>query len=266
MMINRKTLLAGGIATAMFAASSAGAVPLQSSNAGAAIQPTFAMPNGMTLLYDQTDNAAGNGAPVQNFEASFDGYDSEGADDFVVPAGGWTISAINIVSTVGTPLTTTASVNIYPDAAGLPGAVATCSYPTAAADVTVAGTAITLPSTCAVGAGTYWVAVEVDVPFGSNGQIFWSNRSTQTNGAAAWRNPGDGFGSGCTNWDTMINCGVGGGASPDFLFQVVGAVGGGGVPLAPARELPTMSQWSALLAASGLALIGMLGLRRRSRR
>ncbi|HOX72255.1 MAG: hypothetical protein WAS23_07870 [Dokdonella sp.] len=265
-MILRKSLLATSVAVAVMAVSSVNAAPFQASNTGPAVQPSFATPNGSTVLYDQTDSAAGNGAPVQNFEASFDAYDSEGADDFVVPAGGWTVSSFNFVTTVGTPVTTTAALNVYADAAGLPGGAPVCSAAAAVADVTATGTTVTLPAPCVLGAGTYWVALTVDVNFGTNGQIFWSNRSVQTNSPGVFRNPGDGFASGCTDWAAMTTCGVGGGASPDFLFQVVGAVGGGGEPFVPGIALPTMSQWSALLAAGGLALLGMFGLRRRARR
>jgi hypothetical protein len=81
-----------------------------------------------------------------------------------------------------------------------------------------------------------------------------------------WRNPNDGFESGCTTFTAMTTCGVGGGVSPDFLFQIVGTVGGGGVPYVPPRELPTLSQWGLMLGAAGLAMLGMLGMRRRSRR
>ncbi len=265
-MIYRKTLLASGIATAIFAVSSAGAATLQSSHAAAVVQPTFNVPSGSTILYDQTGDASGNGAPAQNFSAASDAYDSEAADDFVVPAGGWTISTVNMVTSTTGPFTGTApaAVNIYPDAAGMPGASAACSF-SATATVAAATTTIPLAGGCSLAAGTYWVAVSVQLDFTPNGQIFWSNRNTQTNSLSVWRNPGDGFATGCTNWGTVPACNVGG-AFPDFQFQILGAIGGGGVPYAPAAALPTMSQWSALLAAGGLALLGLFAVRRRARR
>jgi hypothetical protein len=121
-----------------------------------------------------------------------------------------------------------------------------------------------LPAACELGAGTYWLAVSVDVDFGVGGQIFWSTRTVQSNALAAWRNPGDGFASGCTDWGTIPSCGVGGGVDPDVLFQILGTEGGGGVPAAPPRELPTLSQWGVLFGAAGLALLGMLRVRRRN--
>lgn len=267
-MINRKTLLASGVAAAIFAVSAASAAPVASNVSSAAAQPIFNVPNGSTVLFDQTANPGTNGAPAQNFSSSYDSYDNEAADDFVVPAGGWTVSSVNIISTgtAGFTGATPAAVTFYPDAGGLPGATPVCSYPTAAATVTATDTSIVLPSGCALGAGTYWVGVSVDFNFVTQGQIFWSTQSSGSGSQAVWRNPGDAFGSGCTNFDTLPNCAVAGGVESQLGFQILGAVGGGGgVPAEPPRELPTLSQWSALLAVGGLALLGLFGVRRRSR-
>src|SRR5690606_21994711 len=121
-------------------------------------------------------------------------------------------------------------------------------------------------SSCALAAGTYWLAVAVDFNFVTQGQIFWSTQTSGAASASVWRNPGDAFATGCTDWGTLAACGVGGGVDPAYTFQLLGAVGGGGTPLAEAQELPTLSQWSTLLAAGGLALLGLFGVRRRARR
>ena len=266
-MINRKTLLASGIAAAIFAVSTAGAAPVASTT-NVAVQPVFNTPSGSTVLFDQTANPGTNGAPAQNFSSSYDSYDNEAADDFVVPAGGWTISSVNIISsgTAGFTGATPAAVTIYPDAGGMPGATPACSYPTAAATVTASSTSIALPSGCSLGAGTYWVGISIDFNFVTQGQFFWSTQTSGSGNLAVWRNPGDGFALGCTNWGTLPACGVAGGVESAMGFQLLGAVGGGGVPYEPAVALPTMSQWSALLAAGGLALLGLFGVRRRARR
>ena len=48
------------------------------------------------VLYDQYDNAGANATSSQNFESSFDQYDDELADDFVVPSGDtWHINQID---------------------------------------------------------------------------------------------------------------------------------------------------------------------------
>lgn len=266
-MITRKTLLASGIA-AVLAATGVGAATLQSSHPGTPQTVSFTQATSAAVLFDQTDNASGDGAPAQKFEPAFDVYDTEGADDFVVPTGGWTLTEVDLVTSTGAGFTgaTTASINIYPDASGMPGGTATCSFPSTAATVTATTTTVALPGGCSLGAGTYWVAAQIDLEYGANGQIFWSNRTVQSNSAGLFRNPGDGFGSGCTSWDTQANCGVGGGTNPDFLFQLVGDVGGGAAPLPAYAPVPTMSQWGAGLGVAGLALLGLFGLRRRHSR
>lgn len=266
-MINRKSLLASGIAAAILTISTAGAANLQSSHAGVVAQPSFNVPTGSTILFDQTANPSASGVTDQNFSSSYDSYDNEAADDFVVPASGWTLSSINMVTSTsgGFTGTRTASVNIYPDAAGMPGTVAACSYAAAPAVIGATSTAITLPTTCSLTAGTYWVAISVALDFTPDGQIYWTNDTVGSLSDAVWRNPGDAFATGCTDWGTLATCGVGGGVDPGYSFQLLGAVGGGGTPLEPTVALPTMSQWSALLAVGGLALLGLFGVRRRSR-
>jgi len=238
--------------------------------APAAAQPSDAAGVGGTvigfdaahLLYDQTSNPSANGFPAQDFEAAFDGYDCEGADDFDVTfADGWTIDGFNTVSTQstgGTP--TSVDVTFYDDAAGSPGAIAMCTYDNITSFVDTAGSlAITLDPPCILEQGTYWVAFSSQQDFGTSGQLFWSTRTAPTNADSNWRNPLDGFGSGCTDWDTTPNCGVGNSTS-DALFQIFGTEGGATVnPL----EVPTLDV--AGLAFLALMLIGgtVFVLRRR---
>ncbi len=177
---------------------------------------------GPGVLYDQTDNASGNGAPDQDFEAAYDAYDSEGADDFVVTSPtGWEIEEVNTVGTSGGGSDSVA-VNFYPDNAGFPDAAATCSYTGIVANDAGGSLNIVLPTSCILPMGTHWVAIQVSQNFGTDGQHFWSNRTTASNSGAVWRNPGGGFGTTCTDWDRMTTCGVGGGTNPDFLFQLIG--------------------------------------------
>ena len=75
------------------------------------------------MLYDQSGIADGI-VPAQNYQSTFDAYDSEGADDFVVtdPAG-WTVSAFNFqVQFTSSASGATYDVDIYDDASGSPGA------------------------------------------------------------------------------------------------------------------------------------------------
>ncbi len=183
------------------------------------------------ILYDQTNNASANGSPDQDFEAAFNAYDSEGADDFVVnDATGWLVDQVNTIGTTGTAGGATVDVTFYTNSAGggdpdLPGS-AVCTY-TALTPVDTAGSfTITLPTACTLCPGTYWVAIQTNQSFGAFGQHFWSNRTTQTGSEGTWRNPGNGFATGCTSFTPQTICGVGGGTNPDYLFSIGGTVGG----------------------------------------
>lgn len=225
------------------------------------------VPEGPVLLYDQTDNPSGNGAPDQNFEAAFDIYDSEAGDDFEVTfADGWTIDQ---VTTVGTQSTggsaTSVDVFFYGDAAGFPdtGAGANCSYLGVVPTSQTAGSyVVDLPTSCILPTGFFWLTMISNQTFGGgNGQHFWSNRTTQNFSGGVWRNPGDGFGSGCTDFDRQTTCGVGGGTNPDFLFQLLGAEGGAGgggggdVLAIPTLDVVGLIALLALLAGAALFLM-----------
>lgn len=236
-----------------------------SMEAGATGNNTFADPEGGAMvLYDQSDDASGNGAPDQDFEAAYDVYDSEAADDFDVDwPDGWDISGVNTVGTSGGPATDV-TVTFYADNGGTPlGGAEVCSYPNVTDFTDTAGSfSINLDPPCHVEEGLNWVAIQVNQNFGAAGQHFWSNRNTDNFAPAHWRNPGDGFGNGCTDWDIAgTNCGVGGGFN-DLQFQIVGTLG---VPMNtdPVITVPTLGQFG--LAALILSLLGagVARLRRR---
>ena len=222
------------------------------------------------LLYDQTNDPGGNGAPDQDFEAAFDQYDCEGADDFDVTwADGWNVQQ---VQTVGTYSTTgpvaTAKLVIYADAGGAIGAQS-CAYSGIAPTSSTGGSLVVdLPTDCFVGPGMAWVAVQSQLDFGTAGQHFWSNRSTQSFTGAMWQNPGDGFASGCTSWNLMTVCGVGGGVNPDFLFQIWGTEAQGPTPTPPppstAEPVPSLNTYGIVAMVLLLVGVGILVMWRRS--
>jgi hypothetical protein len=149
-------------------------------------------------------------------------YNSEGADDFTVSGGPWNVGGVNTPGIGGGSI----HVNIvfYADAGGTPAGapVAGCDYQGVTDYTDAAGDlSINLSPTCVLPNGTFWVAQEVRQDFTTAGQHFWGNRTVQTGNPGMWRNPGNGFGLGCTDWTPQTTCGVGGGASPDFLFEIV---------------------------------------------
>ncbi len=171
------------------------------------------------VLYDQTDNATGAGIPVQNFEASLDSFDSEAADDFVIPGGQtWSITQVDTPGFYTGGPAASLNVRFYDTSGTLPGTMVYEALGLATVD-TAGDFATPLTSPAVLGAGTYWVSVQ---PNQDLGQWFWDARSVQSNNPSAWRNPGDGFGTGCTAFTATMTCW----GSPDFLFKLTGDIVG----------------------------------------
>jgi len=203
------------------------------------------------VLHDQTDNAGTNGFPSQDFEASLDAYDNQGADDFVIPAGdgSWTIEEVYVLGSYSAGGGPTPAVNVffYQDSAGLPGAQVYSALGLipvdAAGDLTIA-----LPVPAVLPAGTYWVSVQAAMDYGAGSQWFWSTRGVQSNNPYAWQNPGGGFGTPCSAWAYGAGvCAVGGGVEPDALFRLAGTIGG----LAPLCSAPADVPWLSVNPISG---------------
>ncbi|MBI4916794.1 MAG: proprotein convertase P-domain-containing protein [Acidobacteria bacterium] len=209
------------------------------------------------VLYDQTDSAGTNGFPSQDFEASNDLYDNQGADDFVIPVadGSWTIDEVYVLGSYSAGGGPTPAVNVYfyQDAGGLPGTQVYSALGLvpvdAAGDLTVA---LTTPAV--LSSGTYWVSVQAVMNYTPLGQWFWSTRSIQSNSPYAWRNPGGAFVAACTAWAPGAGtCAVGGGVDPDALFRLSGTIGGS-VPVCSApADVPWLSEapTSGTTAAAG---------------
>ena len=183
---------------------------------GHQVQPVqMADPHFNGVLYDQNNNDSGVGVSSQNFESAFDAFDSQAADDFVVPAKHpWNITSISVTGVFATP--PSENVTFYEDANGLPGDVES----TQTAVGTGSGGSLTIPLTdVTLGPGTHWVSVQANLDLNTGGQWFWEGRSVQNGNPAVWQNPGNGFGTGCTTWATMTGCtGVG----PDLMFSLSG--------------------------------------------
>lgn len=235
--------------------------------------PTTSGPGGGTaaayegpyvVLYDQTDNPGTNGFPSQDFEASFDAYDNQGADDFVIPAGdgSWTINEVYIMgsySAGGGPMPAV-NVYFYQNAGGLPGAQVFSALGVVPTDVG-GDVTIALAPPAVLPAGTYWVSVQAAMDFSPFGQWFWSTRAVQSNSPYAWQNPGGGFATPCSTWGAgAATCGVGGGVDPDSLFRLSGTISPptavdvsniSASPVAPVASIPWAVIPAALAAVAG---------------
>jgi hypothetical protein len=82
---------------------------------------------------------------------------------------------------------------------------------------------ITLTMPCILSSGTHWVSVQANLNFFPDGQWSWFARAPQANNGAVFRNPGNGFATGCTSFGRRTTC-VGGGC-PDQAFLLGGLVG-----------------------------------------
>jgi len=203
--------LAVGLSVAVGSASSArGFSP--SVKGHAAALPASA-PDALVTLLDNSSNDSGIGITSQNFEPSFDVYDNQGADDFVVPAGHkWVIKKLNVYGVYYNGSGPAASENItfYTSKNKLPGTVKK-AYTAVTGTDSGGSFAITLPSSVALTGGTkgkhWYISAQVNMDFSAGGQWGWET-STNTLGYAdaAWQNPGDGFGTGCTTWGLLNSC------------------------------------------------------------
>jgi subtilisin-like proprotein convertase family protein len=189
--------------------------------------PAPRLPN--VVLYDQTDNPSTNAFNSQNFEAAYDEYDDQAADDFVVTGAGWSVTTVTTPGVYfnGTGPAPSLNITFYENAGTLPGAIVTgCNY----ANVTTftgggTGTFVTtLPTPCLLTPGPKWVSVQVNMAFTVGGQWGWTMRTVQSNSAAAWRNPGGAFPGGCLNYTTRTLCDATTASTPDHTFRLDGTL------------------------------------------
>jgi len=199
----------------------------------------------LAVLYDQNDNATASDATSQDFETAFDAFDDEAADDFVVPAGQtWSIDSVFVDGEYTGGPAAAVNLTFFDDSSGVPGS-AVCSYPLQTPADSAGDFTFTLATPCVLGPGTYWVDVQTRQDLGTAGQWFWHTRSVQSNTAAVWRNPGNGFATGCTTFSPMLTC-LPSSGGPDFLFTLSGTVlpAGGVIPPAPHGCTPSTSTFT----------------------
>jgi hypothetical protein len=176
---------------------------------------------GVTTLYDQNGNDGGNG-----YISSSVPYNSQAADDFVVPAlTNWNITS---VSTTGADLAdlSAVTVTIYGDSSGSPGAQVYSAVIPAGSFTDDPGTFgypggdLTIPIDATLGPGHYWLSVQ-----GNGDLYYWEIRNVVSNDSAMWQNPDGGWGQGCTSWGDLATCFSnlnGGPGTLDLMFSLSG--------------------------------------------
>jgi hypothetical protein len=223
--------------------------------ASAADVPTLVGPAGggqsqtpspeFAVLWDQPLSSVDTNAYAnQDFETSFDGYDIYVADDFVVPAGGWSITAMFIPNDGwnGATSMTCASMlhfEIYADAGGMPAGypgggapVWSLAVPPTDPQITLTTGTLGIPTNVLATltapaqittAGTYWFVFYPSAEFGVCGQ-FGRQVSDTTNAADAMViNPGGGFGF-PTTWTSVQDPLTWALPQQDFAFRLEGDI------------------------------------------
>jgi hypothetical protein len=179
------------------------------------------------ICYEQMANAGSNSLTSQNFEAMYDSFDTQGADDFVIPAGeGWWISGVEVLGVYYNGTGPANSVNIwfYKDSLGHPGITADSIMnivPSAGLSTGSFIISFPVPDRVILSVGIYWLSVQCNMDFAAGGQWGWTEQ-LPSNLESNWQNPGGGFGTSCSTWGYRVaTCGVVGTAGyDDFSFRI----------------------------------------------
>ena len=198
--------------------------PSLSANGGVA-QRVSAPAQVVTALYDQTTDDSGYATVSQNFEATNDAFDSQMADDFTVPAAHrWRITSITALGAYfgGSGPASSFNVTIYKaqPIKGIPTTVVK-TFTGVVPSVDSAGT-VTLPLTpFNLTQGVFWVSVQANLDSNVGGDWGWENQATTRTGwTPDFRNPGNGFGTGCVTWSRELACTSTGGFG--LMFTIYG--------------------------------------------
>lgn len=229
--MTKTLLLAGAAALAFSGTANAGAHPSKASTVSANSKHVFVLPHrNASVLYDQSAGSNGIAIVSQDFtDSSFPtAYDADGADDFVLPAGKHVISDVVANGTYfnGSGPAITYNVTFYKKIKkGKGKAVLTCtgnSY----VDLGFGQPQITLGGCTGKnkfkGGKAVYVSVYAVMPFIGGGEWGWGTNNTVNGSGAYWRNPGSGFGTGCTGYTALLTC-IPSGEGGDFAFAILGS-------------------------------------------
>lgn len=178
------------------------------------------------LLYDQTANVGTGGILCRTHDnPAQTTFDTEGADDFDVPAGEtWYIDSIVVPGTYNgftPPNNVPTIINFYADNSGEPGTAIFTDTITDGDPDNDQDLEVFLETPVALTTGKYWVSVRVhtsDVPW------YWLRIPNQvTAHPSHWKNPGGGYNL-CTVWEPLYIC-LTSVSDLSYAFQVYGCYG-----------------------------------------
>ena len=171
-----------------------------------------------TLLFDQSDGPASTASTSQRFSAPLEAFDSQIADDFTLASGFWTLDRIGLEGVAEGP--GVLDIYLYENDGGRPGQEVYRALGLQPADgLEATAIQLDLPSPPTLPGGTYWVSAQARLDDVQD-QWAWRDRTLQTGAPAQFRNPDDGFGTGCTEWTARRDCTPSN--TPDQIFAVYG--------------------------------------------
>lgn len=217
-----------GAATVLAASATVFAIPPATASSpqshldvrGPAVQVSPATGRGR-ILYSQNDHDAGDGIVSDHTGGDYYDDTSRGADDFTINSGSWVIREIDITGVYRFDTSVTSeNVAFYADRNGLPGAALARFDHVVGNDDGSGSFNISLGNGVILPAGHYWVSVQVN---DKNGFWVWQTTSELHQSPAAWKNPRDGFDTGCLQFANMQDCAGDLGEGPDFMYLLQGA-------------------------------------------
>jgi hypothetical protein len=167
-------------------------------------------------IHSQGDS--GYAVDSQNYESHYDSYDAVGADDVSFKNTHCKVRRIDLFGRYynGSGPAASENVTFYQDAGGYPGQA--FNSQTAVGSDDAGNFVIYLSQVNLRSHHTYWVSVQVNMNFSPGGQWGWENTYIQKGSPAQWQNPGDGWGTGCTTWQSVQTCR--GAPGPDLMFAL----------------------------------------------
>jgi|KBSMisStandDraft_5_1062788.scaffolds.fasta_scaffold76595_4 hypothetical protein len=224
--MSKTMLLAASAALVLVAIGGAHAGRLPVIGVGQQPKHTILFPQrGARLLYDQSDADNGNAIRAENFESDLDSYDTEAADDFKVPAGEtWKISEVYVAAIYfeGSRSADSFNVTFYESRKGKVGKrVKACMNAGYRYDTQFDFGTEYITCKVQLTQGAYFVAVQANTVFSEGGDWGWLTNNTVRRNPSVWRNPGDCYATGCTDFAPTKTC-IPYDEGGDFAFALLG--------------------------------------------
>jgi hypothetical protein len=185
------------------------------------------------VLWDQMDTPDPDDGYItsSNFRTGFDNIDSVAADDFLISGEFWTITSVTAsglyIDGLDASLVESVLIQIYADSGfALPGTLLR-SETIPGGNIAGLNTGLfvmNLGSPLLLGPGHYWLAVQANKTDTSFKQWVWLESFTLVLDESVWKQPGNGYGTGCIDWAKRITvCDrPHDSVNPDLVFRIEG--------------------------------------------